>query len=350
MDTLIARVNPLNPEPEIIEKAADILKNGGLVAFPTETVYGLGGNGLDPAACGKIYEAKGRPSDNPLILHISDIGEISRIVREIPPAARACMDAFWPGPLTMVLKKTDAVPDLATGGLDTVAVRFPSNPAARALIKASGLPIAGPSANSSGRPSPTAASHVFHALSGKIDMILDGGECKVGIESTILDVSDKHAVILRPGFVTREMIEAVIGRIEIDASMGHIPDESFIPRAPGMKYTHYSPEAEVILVSGGLSDVVKKINLLACEDEKKGVKTGIMASSQTKELYTCGTVLCVGDRSDIKTVAENLFGTLRRFDELGVSRIYSEVFEEDGCGMAVMNRLSKAAGYKCIKA
>ena len=239
MKTIVAKVDLRQASSaEVIQTAAKILQEGGLVAFPTETVYGLGGNGLDSAACEKIYLAKGRPSDNPLILHISEIEELDRIVAEVSPQAKALMDAFWPGPLTMIFKKKDIVPAKATGGLDTVAVRFPNHPVARAIIRAAGLPIAAPSANSSGKPSPTRASHVEYDLNGKIDMIVDGGAAEWGLESTIVDVSDEIPMILRPGAVTKEMIEEVVGQVEIDPAILHKPTADFKPKAPGMKYTH----------------------------------------------------------------------------------------------------------------
>ncbi|MBR5123087.1 MAG: threonylcarbamoyl-AMP synthase, partial [Anaerotignum sp.] len=251
MKTILAKVDLRQPEAmEIIQTAAKILQEGGLVAFPTETVYGLGGNGLDNSACEKIYLAKGRPSDNPLILHISEFEELKPIVREISPAAQKLMDAFWPGPLTMVFPKSDIVPEKATGGLDTVAVRFPNHPVARAIIHAAGLPIAAPSANSSGKPSPTRASHVEFDLNGKIDMIVDGGAAEWGLESTIVDVSGEVPMILRPGAVTKEMMEEVVGKVEIDPAILQKPAADLKPKAPGMKYTHYSPKAEVVLVKG----------------------------------------------------------------------------------------------------
>ena len=348
MKTILAKVDLRQPEAmEIIQTAAKILQEGGLVAFPTETVYGLGGNGLDGTACEKIYIAKGRPSDNPLILHISEFEELNPIVREISPAAQKLMDAFWPGPLTMVFPKSDIVPEKATGGLDTVAVRFPSHPVARAIIKASGLPIAAPSANSSGKPSPTRASHVEFDLNGKIDMIVDGGAAEWGLESTIVDVSGEVPMILRPGAVTKEMMEEVVGTVEIDPAILQKPAADLKPKAPGMKYTHYSPKAEVILVKGETTAVVDEINRLAAEDMAHGLKTGVMATEETKNLYQADIVLSLGSRERPEEIGANLFKYLRKFDFLGAERVYSEVFSEEGEGMAIMNRLNKAAGY-CV--
>lgn len=351
MKTILAKVDLSQPESaEVIQTAAKILQEGGLVAFPTETVYGLGGNGLDGAACEKIYLAKGRPSDNPLILHISEFEELDAIVREISPAAKKLMDAFWPGPLTMVFPKADIVPVKATGGLDTVAVRFPSHPVARAIIKAAGLPIAAPSANSSGKPSPTRASHVEYDLNGKIDMIVDGGAAEWGLESTIVDVSGDVPMILRPGAVTKEMMEEVVGRVEIDPAILTKPAADLKPKAPGMKYTHYSPKAEVILVKGERQAVADEINRLAALDMSNGKKTGVMATEETKNLYHADIILSLGSRERLEEIGANLFKLLRKFDFLGAEKVYSEVFSEEGEGMAIMNRLNKAAGYQMIEA
>ena len=348
MKTILAKVDLSQPDSaEVIQTAAKILQEGGLVAFPTETVYGLGGNGLDSAACEKIYLAKGRPSDNPLILHISEFEELNPIVGEISPAAKKLMDAFWPGPLTMVFPKSEIVPEKATGGLDTVAVRFPSHPVARAIIRAAGLPIAAPSANSSGKPSPTRASHVEFDLNGKIDMIIDGGAAEWGLESTIVDVSGEVPMILRPGAVTKEMMEKVVGTVEIDPAILQKPAADFRPKAPGMKYTHYSPKAEVVLVKGETKAVVDEINRLAAEDMAQGMKTGVMATEETKDCYKADIVLSLGSRARPEEIGANLFKYLRKFDFLGAERVYSEVFSEEGEGMAIMNRLNKAAGY-CI--
>ena len=349
MKTILAKVDLRQPEAmEIIRTAAKILQEGGLVAFPTETVYGLGGNGLDGAACEKIYIAKGRPSDNPLILHISEFEELQPIVREISPAAQKLMDAFWPGPLTIAFPKSGIVPEKATGGLDTVAVRFPNHPVARAIIHAAGLPIAAPSANSSGKPSPTRASHVEFDLNGKIDMIVDGGAAEWGLESTIVDVSGEVPMILRPGAITKEMMEEVVGTVEIDPAILQKPAADLKPKAPGMKYTHYSPKAEVILVKGDEKAVADEINRLAAEDKARGFKTGVMATEETKDLYKADIVLSLGSREKPEEIGANLFKYLRKFDFLGAERVYSEVFSEEGEGMAIMNRLNKAAGYQVI--
>ena len=260
METKLVKVDTENPEKSVLTEAAEILKNGGLVAFPTETVYGLGANGLDEKACKRIYEAKGRPSDNPLILTIGDLDGLYKIVGKVTENAKKIIDAFWPGPITLVLPKADCVPETVTGGLDTVAVRYPSNKIARELIKIAGIPVAAPSANSSGKPSPTRASHVEFDLNGKIEMIIDGGAADWGLESTILDVSEDKPVLLRPGAVTQDMIEDVVGEIDVDPAVYSKPDGNIVPKAPGMKYKHYSPSAKVILVSGSMENVISTIN------------------------------------------------------------------------------------------
>lgn len=349
METKLVKVDTENPEKSVLTEAAEILKNGGLVAFPTETVYGLGANGLDEKACKRIYEAKGRPSDNPLILTIGDLDGLYKIVGKVTENAKKIIDAFWPGPITLVLPKADCVPETVTGGLDTVAVRYPSNKIARELIKIAGIPVAAPSANSSGKPSPTRASHVEFDLNSKIEMIIDGGAADWGLESTILDVSEDKPVLLRPGAVTQDMIEDVVGEIDVDPAVYSKPDGNIVPKAPGMKYKHYSPSAKVILVSGSMENVISTINEKISTDEKNGLRVGVMATTQTKDRYIGGEVLVVGDRTKPETIGANLFKILRKFDFIGVDIVYSEVFDEDGEGAAIMNRLNKAAGFNYIK-
>ena len=332
---------------EGIKKAADIIKKGGLVAFPTETVYGLGANGLDENAVPKIYEAKGRPSDNPLILHISEFDEIKSIVEEIPKTAIILAEEFWPGPLTMVLKKSDIVPYRTTGGLESVAVRMPSNRIARELIKASGVPIAAPSANSSGRPSPTKASHVLYDLDGKIDLVIDGGAVDIGLESTIVDVTTEVPVILRPGFITEEMLSEAIGRVEIDEVVKSLsPDKDLKPKAPGMKYRHYAPRGRMTIFKGKPEKVVERINEELAKSA--GKKTAVLATDETKMYYKADVVISVGSREDGESIAHNLFDVLRRFDDVGAEVIFSEGFDENKLGFAIMNRLHKSAGYNII--
>ena len=332
---------------EGIYKAAEIIKNGGLVAFPTETVYGLGANGLDENAVPKIYEAKGRPSDNPLILHISEFDEIENIVKEIPDVAFVLADEFWPGPLTMVFKKSDIVPYRTTGGLESVAVRMPSNKIARELIKMAGVPVAAPSANSSGRPSPTKADHVLRDLDGKIDMVIDGGTVDIGLESTIVDVTGEVPVILRPGFITEEMLSEAIGRVKTDDAVKNLsPDKDLKPKAPGMKYRHYAPQGKMTIYKGKPEKVVKIINEETAKSE--GKKTAVLATDETKMYYKADVVISVGSREDGESIAHNLFDALRRFDDVGAEVIFSEGFDENRLGFAIMNRLHKSAGYNII--
>ena len=335
---------------EELEEAARILREGGLVAFPTETVYGLGANALDEEAAKKIYAAKGRPSDNPLIAHISSPEELKPLAAEIPDMAKKLMDCYWPGPMTLVFKKTDLVPYGTTGGLDTVAVRMPSDPVAKTLIRLAGVPIAAPSANSSGRPSPTTADHVWQDMEGKIDMIVDGGPVGIGLESTIIDVTGPVAMILRPGAITIEMVRETLGEAEMDPAILGPMKEGEHPKAPGMKYRHYAPKAPLTLVEGEMDQVVKTINRLAREALKEGKKVGIICTDETRTGYPAGMIQSIGIRAKEETVAHNLYAVLREFDDLGADVIYSESFPGDQIGQAIMNRLTKAAGYHIIKA
>ena len=335
---------------EELEEAARILREGGLVAFPTETVYGLGANALDEEAAKKIYAAKGRPSDNPLIAHISSPEELKPLAAEVPDMAKKLMDCYWPGPMTLVFKKTDLVPYGTTGGLDTVAVRMPSDPVAKTLIRLAGVPIAAPSANSSGRPSPTTADHVWQDMEGKIDMIVDGGPVGLGLESTIIDVTGPVAMILRPGAITIEMVRETLGEAEMDPAILGPMKEGEHPKAPGMKYRHYAPKAPLTLVEGEMDQVVKTINRLAREALKEGKKVGIICTDETRTCYPAGMIQSIGIRAKEETVAHNLYAVLREFDDLGADVIYSESFPGDQIGQAIMNRLTKAAGYHIIKA
>lgn len=345
MDTVIKKVDSERPDLEVLKEASEIIKKGGLVAFPTETVYGLGGNGLDPKACEKIYEAKGRPSDNPLILHIWDRMCLDELVEEIPKAAEIIMENFWPGPITIVFKKKDIVPQKVSGGLSTVAVRLPENTVAREFLKLCEVPVAAPSANSSGKPSPTRASHVEFDLKGKIDMIIDGGACEFGLESTIIDVTEKTPVLLRPGAVTVEMLKGVLGDIAIDKAVYDGNAEK--PKAPGMKYQHYSPKAEVFLVEGkDHLELSGKINKFLKEDALKGVKSGVLTFDEKINEFDCEYILSMGKENDFKEIGFNLFKMLRKFDFMGVEKVYCETVSLKGEGFAIMNRLSKAAGFK----
>ncbi len=336
-------------DEEAVRKAGEILRNGGLVAFPTETVYGLGANALDEKAAARIYAAKGRPSDNPLIVHITRREALGRIVTEVPEAAERLMDAFWPGPMTLIFQKSPEVPYGTTGGLDTVAVRMPSHPVARAVIEAGGGYIAAPSANTSGRPSPTKASHVAEDLMGKVDMILDGGEVEIGLESTIVDVSVAEPVILRPGYISLEMLQGVVGKVSVDQAL--LRDDAGIrPKAPGMKYKHYAPKADLKIVEGSEEAVAARINELIRQGREKGKRIGVIAAKESAYRYQGGIVKTVGSREEELSIAQHLFGILREFDTLGVSEIYSEAFDTPRMGQAIMNRLMKAAGHQVIKA
>lgn len=343
--------NKERPEEELLKKPAEILKNGGLVAFPTETVYGLGANALNEEAAKKIYEAKGRPSDNPLIAHIADLDDLIPLVSQVPESGKKLMEAFWPGPLTLIFPKSGLVPYGTTGGLDTVAVRMPADPIAKTLIRLAGVPVAAPSANTSGRPSPTTADHVWQDMNGKIDMILDGGAVGIGVESTIIDVSGEKPVILRPGAVTQEMASSILGQeIHLDPAIASGPMKAEVkPKAPGMKYKHYAPKAELTLIEGEMKDVVKTINRLAEEKLSKGFRVGIICTEETKNSYPHGIVRSLGTRTKEETIAHSLYSVLREFDDLEADYIYSESFSKDHLGQAIMNRLVKAAGYHIIR-
>ncbi len=332
---------------EAIARAGKILKDGGLVAFPTETVYGLGGNAMDPTASMKIYAAKGRPSDNPLIVHIAEMKSLEKIVTNIPEKARILAEKYWPGPLTMILQKAEIVPMETTGGLNTVAVRFPSDKIAQELIRAAGGYVAAPSANTSGRPSPTTAEHVREDLGTVIDMILDGGPVGIGLESTIVDFTEEIPIVLRPGYISLEMLRETLGEVKMDKGL-IAPDSKVRPKAPGMKYRHYAPKADLAIVKGPMEKVIAAINHFLKEDEKSGKKVGIIATEETKKYYSGGIVKCIGSREEEETIAHNLYEVLREFDQCEVNVIYSEEFYTPRMGQAIMNRLLKAAGHKII--
>ena len=332
---------------EAIQKAGEILKKGGLVAFPTETVYGLGGNALDPKASMKIYAAKGRPSDNPLIVHIADIKDLAKITTEIPEGARILAEKYWPGPLTMILPKADSVPKETTGGLDSVAVRFPSDRIAQELIRAAGGFVAAPSANTSGRPSPTMAEHVEEDLGDAIEMIIDGGQVGIGLESTIVDFTEDVPVVLRPGYISLEMLKETLGDVRMDRGL-LITDSSVHPKAPGMKYRHYAPKADMTLVEGDMDKVVAYINEQTKQAEAEGKKVGIICTEESRAMYPEGNLEVIGSREHEETVAHNLFAVLRDFDARKVDCIFSESFSKDQLGQAIMNRLCKAAGYHIV--
>lgn len=335
-------------DPAVIEKAGEVIRRGGLVAFPTETVYGLGGDALNHTASGRIYAAKGRPSDNPLIVHIADTEALNRIAVGISPAALKLAKRFWPGPLTMIFQKADCVPKETTGGLDTVAIRMPANPIALALIRASGGYIAAPSANLSGRPSPTSGRHVMQDMDGRIDMVLDGGEAKIGLESTIVDLTEEVPTILRPGYISLAMIEETIGRTVYDPAILKDTQTGTAPKAPGMKYKHYAPKGELIIVNGEREAVVSYIREQIAT-AKEGSRIGVIATEETCRLYAADFVENIGSAKDEEEVARNLYRVLRDFDDRQVTLIYSEAFYGGGISVAIMNRLIKAAGHKIIE-
>ncbi len=346
--TEIVRVDPEAIDQGAIARAGMLIRQGALVAFPTETVYGLGADAANPDAAHRIYSAKGRPSDNPLIVHIARMEDLAGIVAEVPEAARRLADRFWPGPLTMIFRKNDKIPYETTGGLDTVAVRMPSDSIARALILAGGGYIAAPSANTSGRPSPTLASHVAEDLDGKIDMILDGGAACIGLESTIVDLTEEEPAILRPGYVTREMLESALGEEIVDPAPA-AADCVQRPKAPGMKYRHYAPRARLTVVRGNMEDVIREIDSRCGRLEELGKKAGIIATEETRDSYRHGIAVSIGPRSDDDAIARHLYGVLRDFDGMGVDEIYSESFDAAGVGDAIMNRLLKAAGQRVLE-
>ena len=332
-----------------MQEAGEIIRNGGLVAFPTETVYGLGADALNSEAAAKIYAAKGRPSDNPLIVHIADMEQVDLVARDVPENARRVMEAFWPGPLTVILNKKAVVPDGTTGGLKTVAVRMPSHPDARALIRESGRVIAAPSANTSGRPSPTTAAHVLEDMNGVIPMILDGGPVGIGIESTIVDMTGEKPVILRPGYITKAMLEQAAGPVDVDPAVsGRTMQKDVVAKAPGMKYRHYAPKGRLTLVEGPMEKVIAKINALAGEKQREGFRVGVIGTDETIDAYEADIRKSIGSREHPETVAANLYAVLRECDDLELDFIYSESFFAQGLGNAIMNRMLKASAYHLI--
>lgn len=335
-------VDNLENYPQIAQ-AADLLMKNEVVAFPTETVYGLGGNAKNDEAIRKIFAAKGRPSDNPLIIHIAAKSQLHEFVAEVPATAVKLMNHFWPGPLTIIFHyKKGSLSDGATAGLDTVGVRMPDHPIALAIIKKAGLPIAAPSANQSGRPSPTSALHVKEDLAGKIAAIVDGGTTGVGVESTVIDCTSEVPVILRPGGVTKEQLEAVIGEVGVDPAL---TEASAKPKSPGMKYRHYAPDAPLFLVDGSREELQEFIN----EGKKEGLKIGVLTTEENKAFYDADYIFACGERERLETVASLIYEALRSFNKADVDVIYSEMFPNEGVGRAIMNRLMKAAAQRVLK-
>jgi len=348
LNTKIVTLENEQLDIQAISLAGEILKQGGLVAFPTETVYGLGGDALNPESSKKIYAAKGRPSDNPLIVHIYRIEDLAEVAVDIPKAAYDLAQKFWPGPLTMILKKADKVPSETTGGLTTVAVRMPNNLVALEMIKAAGGFVAAPSANRSGRPSPTLAKYVIQDMDGRIDMIIDGGQAVIGLESTIVDLTSDVPMILRPGYISGQMIEEAIGSVTEDETMFSVVAEQ-APKAPGMKYKHYAPKGEVIIVEGEPDKVVEYINKQTVMAQEEGKKVGVIATLENASGYRADLVKNVGSREDDEMIAGRLFQILREFDDEEAAVIYSEAFFGGNLGQAIMNRLLKAAGHHIEK-
>ncbi|HDX9494862.1 threonylcarbamoyl-AMP synthase [Bacillus thuringiensis] len=324
-----------------LQEAAKLLRENEAVAFPTETVYGLGANAMDDEAIAKIFEAKGRPSDNPLIVHIGTKSQLDGIVKEIPPVAEKLMAHFWPGPLTIILPRKEGISERVTAGLNTVGVRMPDHPVALALIEEANVPVAAPSANRSGRPSPTLASHVYEDLNGKIAGIVDGGATGVGVESTVIDCTSPVPTILRPGGITKEQLEAVIGTVSLDPAL---KDEKEKPKSPGMKYTHYAPKAPLSIVEGSREFIQQLVD----EKKEEGFKVGVLTTEEYQHVYNADVILSCGVRSDLASVATKLYDVLRTFDASEVDVIFSESFPNEGIGNAIMNRLTKAAGHHII--
>lgn len=348
MKTKLYEIDVNNIDADKMQEAGELIAAGELVAFPTETVYGLGGDALHPEAAKKIYEAKGRPSDNPLIVHVAEVSDLERVAKEVPEQARKLAEAFWPGPLTMVVWKNENVPYATTGGLDTVAVRMPNHPVALELIRRSGKLIAAPSANTSGRPSPTEGSHVMEDLDGRIAMILDSGLVGIGIESTIIDLTEEVPMVLRPGYITPEMLSEVLGE-EVIIDPGIIAaDDTTKPKAPGMKYKHYAPKADMVIVDGDKESVVAEITKSIHDAKAKGLRAAVIATEETKALYEAEVVLSIGTREEEDSIARHMYKILRDCDKLDVDVIYSESFKTPRIGQAIMNRLLKAAGHQVI--
>ena len=328
--------------PDDVVPAAEIIRRGGLLGIPTETVYGLGANGLDPEAVANIFAAKGRPQDNPLILHIPSAAWLERYCRNIPDAAYALADRFWPGPLTMILERGDMVPDVVTAGLDTVGMRCPAHPVCRAILTAADLPVAAPSGNTSGRPSPTTAQHMLEDMDGKIDGIVDGGPCTVGVESTIIDLTVMPPRLLRPGGVTLEELRETLGEVAVDPAVRRLMGEGEHPRAPGMKYRHYAPKAPVTVVRG---DPARGADYIRTHLEEGD---GVACFDEFAGQYPGHVVERLGPAGDKAAQARHVFDALRAFDDTDVSAIWAQCPDDAGIGLAVANRLSKAAGFHII--
>jgi len=349
--TLVLKVNPKKPDEKKIRKAAEIIVKGGLVAFPTETVYGLGADALNPKAILALFKAKKRPLDNPPIIHVSNLKEVYRLVMEVSSKAKKLMEKFWPGPLTLIFNRSKVVPDVTVAGLETIAIRMPKHNVALTLIRESGCPIAAPSANTAGKPSPTTAQHVLEDLEGLIDVVLDAGPTRIGVESTVLDLTVDPPLILRPGGVVLEKLREILDDVELHP-VAIAEKELWVKKArsPGLRHKHYAPNAEVIVVEGDISAIVRKVKVILKDYREKGSKVGVLATDETSDCYVADVVKSLGSRKNLKVVAKNLFKLLREFDKEDVDVIVAEGVPLRGLGLAVMNRLRKASGYKIIKA
>lgn len=348
MKTKIINIQCLDAEGlQLLEAPAALIRKGETVVFPTETVYGLGANALNPEAVKKIFIAKGRPGDNPLIIHVSEMIAVDALVTHIPAKAKKLMEAFWPGPLTLIMEKSEIVPEVVTAGLNTVAVRFPSHAIAQAFIKMAGCPVAAPSANLSGRPSPTEGKHVLEDMDGRVAAMILSSDGELGLESTVVDMTVDPPVVLRPGDVTVAELQEVLGEVFVSSNVTKnvLPDKVL---SPGMKYTHYSPKGELVVVKGNLQEICEKIKHAVAHSRGKPMKMGILASDETMECYREGFIISLGSRDDPKEMAKNLFSRLRTFDELGVEKIYAEDIPLNNETLALINRLYKAAGYTFI--
>lgn len=349
--TAVLKVDSQNPEVEKIRIAANFIKEGGLVAFPTETVYGLGADALNARAVLALFEAKKRPLDNPPIVHVENAVEVYKLAQQVSSKAEQLMKEFWPGPLTLVFKRSESVPDVTVAGLDTIAIRMPQHKVALALIRESGCPIAAPSANLAGKPSPTSAKHVFDDLNGRIDAILDGGPTRIGVESTVLDLSVDPPMLLRPGGAPLEALKEVVGEIRLHPFVFAEKELSGEKaRSPGMKHKHYAPKAQVILVEGSIPALMRKVKELTCDFWMQGKRVGVLATDETAWAYEADSVKSLGSRRNVDAMATNLFRLLREFDSEDVDAIIAEGVSNEGLGLAIMNRLRKASGYNIIKA
>ena len=348
METKVAIIKDINTDIRFIEEAGKVIRNGGTVAFPTETVYGLGANALDDEAVRKIFIAKGRPQDNPLIIHVST-KEISELVKDVPEVAQKIIDKFWPGPLTVILEKKDIIPNVTSANLNTIGIRMPNSEIALKLIELEERPIAAPSANISGRPSPTEVERCVEDLNGRVDYIIGGESSDIGVESTIVDCTVNPPLVLRPGGITLEMLKEINPEIELDKALKSKPNDDFKPKAPGMKYKHYAPNAHLKIIKGKNEKTIEIINEIVENYIEKGNDVAILTTNENLNKFNNGKVISLGSENDLKEIAKNLFETLRKCDDLGVQYILCQGFEENGVGLAIMNRLNKAAGYDILE-